>query len=380
VLAALAIGIVSLALLGGMIWFWGERGRAIRPSSLEILREFGPKRLFSLLVLHGYLYARWPRQYIGLFVHFLFPWLGPRGKRWLADHYHGKVLRTEEAKKIVRVSRPISLHNLEQVIPYPKARSLILRQPLELALFECPCRHNRAKPCQPTQVCIIVGQPFVNFAMEHHPRRTRRATQDEVAEVLEAEHRRGHVHAAWFKDVCLDRMFAICNCCACCCGGIEAMVRFGIPMMASSGYVAVVEQNRCRGCGRCQAACPFRAIKVNVRARVDHSRCMGCGVCLGVCPRQSLSLRRDEKRAVPLDLDILVPPVLESAPLPRLGGGETPLRAEYPRGAASGVRPGGLELAIPERGGSNHPVLPSAQSPRELGGGRTHLPEFFPID
>jgi tetratricopeptide (TPR) repeat protein len=50
----------------------------------------------------------------------------------------------------------------------------------------------------------------------------------EAVEILEAEHRRGHVHAAYFKDACLDRFYVICNCCKCCCGGIDAMVSVGL--------------------------------------------------------------------------------------------------------------------------------------------------------
>jgi formate hydrogenlyase subunit 6/NADH:ubiquinone oxidoreductase subunit I len=153
---------------------------------------------------------------------------------------------------------------------------------------------------------MIVGQPFVDFVLEHHPAKSRRLTTAEAVELLEAEHRRGHVHAAYFKDAMLDRFYAICNCCKCCCGGIEVMTRHGVPMMTSSGYVAQVDVERCAGCGNCQRTCAFGAIRVNDKATVDWERCMGCGACEGRCPNAAIVLMRDERKGIPLDVREMV--------------------------------------------------------------------------
>ncbi|MGO9416315.1 MAG: 4Fe-4S binding protein [Syntrophobacteraceae bacterium] len=59
-----------------------------------------------------------------------------------------------------------------------------------------------------------------------------------------------------------DRFYAICNCCKCCCCGIEWMVKYGSPMLASSGYVAPVDETLCAACGTCVDACPFEAPSV----------------------------------------------------------------------------------------------------------------------
>ena len=141
--------------------------------------------------------------------------------------------------------------------------------------------------------------------MEHHPKTSRRLSQAEAVELLEAEHERGHLHSAWFKDVLLGRFYAICNCCKCCCGGIEAMRKHGVPMVASSGYVAHVDEAACTTCGACEEACPFGAIRMNGTAALDWQACMGCGVCVDSCPSQALSLVRDEKKGMPLDVRLL---------------------------------------------------------------------------
>jgi heterodisulfide reductase subunit A-like polyferredoxin len=58
----------------------------------------------------------------------------------------------------------------------------------------------------------------------------------------------------------------------------------------NKGYTVVVDENGCRGCGRCIKVCPYQAInfKRNAaegwRAVVDEALCKGCGNCISVCP------------------------------------------------------------------------------------------------
>jgi Pyruvate/2-oxoacid:ferredoxin oxidoreductase delta subunit len=298
--------IAAAVVLLGTLWLVGERGRWLRRSTWRVWRENGWWSIFTFRGWHGYIYSRWPRQYIGWAILRLVPLRGGRAKRHLADHYHGKVLTPEHARTILTLNKNIPLQDLDQIIPYPAARRLVLAGPPEVVAFECPCRHTRPNPCQPTQVCLIVGQPFVDFVLEHHPADSRRLTQAEAVELLDAEHRRGHVHAAWFKNVCLDRFFAICNCCKCCCGGIEVMVRHGIPMMTSSGYLAEVDDTKCAACGECRKACPFDAIRVDGHALIQRAACLGCGICVEQCGHHALRLVRDPSRGVPLDVRLLV--------------------------------------------------------------------------
>jgi ferredoxin len=153
---------------------------------------------------------------------------------------------------------------------------------------------------------MVIGQPFVDFMLEHHPQSSRRLSQAEAIELLQAEHERGHMHSAWFKDATMDRFYAICNCCKCCCGGIDAMVKYGAPTLAASGYVAQVDDTLCAACATCEDACLFEAIQVNGAAVIDWEACMGCGVCVGQCPNEAMSLVCDERKGVPLDVRLLV--------------------------------------------------------------------------
>ncbi len=294
--------IPTLILLGlAALWVVGERGHFLLPSTREALRSrHDGGRGGRWNALHGYVYGRWPYQYIKFFVYRVAPRASARFKRIWAEHYHGKVLPTNLACEIIRLDHDIRRTDLERIIPYSTARDIVLTSSPGVTLLECPCRAAREDPCRPTQVCMLVGGG--DWVLEHHPDRARRATQQEALDLLHAEHERGHVHTAYFKDACDHRFYAICNCCPCCCGGLIAMQRHGIPMVASSGFVAQVDESGCIACGDCEEACPFGAITVNGRAAVTWEACMGCGVCEGQCETGAIDLVLDEGKGLPLDV------------------------------------------------------------------------------
>jgi Pyruvate/2-oxoacid:ferredoxin oxidoreductase delta subunit len=326
--------------------------RPLTRSALEFFREGRRLPGYSLLDwLHGYVYARWPYLYIGIGVgeHPLSKWLAPLLARFerlftgrarrearqepaaaetqtitFADTYHGKVVPLQAAAQLVQVREDIRLPDLEKIIPYAKAREIVLRNPDHIVALECPCRSARANPCLPLDVCLIVGEPFASFIIEHQPERARWITQDEAVAILQAEDERGHVHHAFFKDAMLGRFYAICNCCACCCGAMQAQ-RHGVPMLAASGYLCAVDEALCLGCGECVSYCQFEALGVGVDGvnHVAEAACMGCGVCLSKCPQEALSLGRAPEKGEPLEIFALMETAaLIPRPLLPVGEGE----------------------------------------------------------
>lgn len=154
----------------------------------------------GLNALHGYIYGRWTHQYIGILLNYIFPRLGPVGKKWWTDRFHSKVLTQEDARALITIDKHIPRCDLEQILPYPMARDFVLKAPPDIVLYECSCRQTRKQPCQPTQVCMIIGRPFVDFILEQHPHSSHRIGQKEALALIEAEHKRGHIQTAWFKD------------------------------------------------------------------------------------------------------------------------------------------------------------------------------------
>lgn len=294
-----------IVVVGVTIWLVGERGKLYLPSTLKFLQEGGLVRFLNLSTLHGYIYMRWQKSYIRLFVNQIGPRSSQSGRQWWADQYHGKVLTEQQARSLITINEDIPYQDLEQVIPYPVARNIILSAPPEITVYECGCRLARQSPCSPTQVCMFIGEPFASFMLEHHPRESKALSQVEALDLLKSEHERGHIHTAWFKNAMLDRFYVICNCCKCCCGGIETMVKYGISMMSSSGYVAWVDETLCGACGTCVDLCPFGAQSLETYSTIAWDTCMGCGVCVDQCPNDALSLIRDERKGIPLDLKVL---------------------------------------------------------------------------
>ncbi len=282
--------------------------------------------------LHAYIYGRWIYLYIGFGVgehplakliarlNAVYRKLRPQSSEphprrrppyqldpatptlTTADGYHGKVVTLEAATQLVTVNEPIQLPDLEQVIPYVRARDIVLQNPDHIVALECPCRSARQNPCLPLDVCLVVGEPFASFVSEHQPHKTRWITSQEAVGILKAEEERGHVHHAFFKDAMLGRFYAICNCCSCCCGAMHAH-QHGTPMLASSGYVSQVDVSLCIGCEDCAGACQFGAITVvDYVSRVDEQLCMGCGACVSHCAQGALSLRRAPEKGEPLEI------------------------------------------------------------------------------
>ena len=299
-----------------------SRIRPVKPSTVAFVQEALRTPGYSLVDwVHGYIYARWLYLYIGVGSeeHPLGRLIGPLARRLkrllppsddsnrvtLADTYHAKVLPLEAATQLVTVEEEISLENLEHIIPYSHARDIVLKNPDHIVTLECPCRAARSNPCQPLDVCLIIGEPFASFVVEHHPDRSRWITPGEAVDILRAEDERGHVHHAFFKDAMLDRFYAICNCCACCCGAMRAH-RNGRPALASSGYVASVDADLCTGCGLCAGSCQFGALSTNGVAAADSTICMGCGVCVARCARGAISLARDPSKSEPLEIRQLI--------------------------------------------------------------------------
>lgn len=292
----LGITILILVLLTLGIWIFFER--SFLPHS-STRRFWNLSALPAAKKIEGYLYAARPALY-----------LKPATWAWFqriyvptetGDTYHGKVLPKSGAVRLVSLKMPIHAADLEHVIPYPTARSLILADPLpSLAITDCPCRAQRKNPCQPGNVCMVVGEPFVSFTLDHHPG-SRRITVEEALRILEEEEARGHIHTAWFKDAMHNRFYTICNCCPCCCLGMESYQR-GVPRMTHSGYLPSVDPNLCANCGACVDICFFNAMQAGEDTAVCHEDlCMGCGLCVSHCPSQAIALEPAPHRGVPLD-------------------------------------------------------------------------------
>jgi len=306
--------IILLVLLFSLLilWIWIERWHLILPSTIPALKWMGIKRILKGEIVNALLYGRWIPQYVK-FLSTITPHLGPRGKAWLENGYHGKILTPDLAKSIITLNQDVPLQSLsERVIPYARARDIVLSAPLDIVISHCGCKTMRAKPCRkfspPYETCILIGKPLTDYLLEHNPTTCRRISPEEALELLEKFHRSGLVSTGWFKDCIRDQFYVICNCCDCCCLGFES-IRRGVRQLTSSGYVAKIDREKCRGCGQCQKSCPFKATQLKgEKSELIWEACMGCGVCVSNCPAGARALVLDEAKGLPLDVRNLTPP------------------------------------------------------------------------
>jgi len=237
--------------------------------------------------------------------------------KWFRDHmsetYHSKVLRLEDARKIININRNLDLRNLDQVIPYKHAKDIVLNNPQNIVAYECGCRGQKKNSCKPSDVCMVIGEPFVDLVRMFQPFRSRRVSQEEALRILKEEDERGHVHTAWFKTALLDRFYAICNCCSCCCLGIKFMNEHQMRTVLPSGYRAV-NGDDCSGCGECAKYCQFDAIEMTTysdngkerkKYHVVADKCFGCGICESKCKKENISLITDPEKGIPLNIEEL---------------------------------------------------------------------------
>jgi ferredoxin len=296
----------------------------MKPSTKAFFRLHGWRNFIDFL--HGYIYVRWINSYLRVITGKAFkrrkrragtPPTSPRPTqpqtgmgRWFEERYHSKVLTFDDAGKIVKLSKPLRVDNPERVIPYEIANRIILDTPGSLAVMRCPCREIKGdSACGSLEICMVVGEPFVDFVVDHGTNGARKIGREEGIEILEKARDNGWVHTAWFKDAMAGRFYALCNCCSCCCIPTRAMKRTGLKAkyLAPSGYVAVMDTEVCAGCGGCEKICAFGAMSDGTgTVIIDREKCFGCGVCANLCPNGAATMILAPNKGVPFDVEALI--------------------------------------------------------------------------
>ena len=58
--------------------------------------------------------------------------------------------------------------------------------------------------------------------------------------------------------------------------------------------VAVVDSEKCTGCGICVDVCPAGAIEVKKKAVINDEMCTGCAACMTECPDKAIIIAQKE--------------------------------------------------------------------------------------
>ncbi len=77
----------------------------------------------------------------------------------------------------------------------------------------------------------------------------------------------------------------------------RAAILMANKKMRTEAITAVVNPDVCRGCGRCEEVCEFKAIELVetapkvINARINEISCKGCGTCSVTCPTGAITMR-----------------------------------------------------------------------------------------
>jgi NAD-dependent dihydropyrimidine dehydrogenase PreA subunit/DNA-binding transcriptional ArsR family regulator len=177
-----------------------------------------------------------------------------------------------------------------RVLTYEKVYQLIDDAKV-VGLSHCACRTAFANCDAPLEACMLFDDTCTYLVDRGF---ARYISKDEMKKLLREFDEMGLVHNVNNSQ---DRLQFICNCCPCCCGFLRAVVEFDAPgALATSGFLARVDENLCTGCAVCEERCPVGAIEVvNDLAVVDVKRCIGCALCATGCDTDAVEMARREE-------------------------------------------------------------------------------------
>jgi len=198
--------------------------------------------------------------------------------------------------RVVAVEETVAGKN--EVMPY-EIVSAMMEKNHTFALAECACRVSQGEHAcdKPNDVCLIFDA-MARFLIDR--KHAREITREEALVVLKRSEEAGLVHTTNNSQ---DRLSVLCNCCACCCTILTCQTKLDAPYPFSKGrWYASVDESECMGCEVCaEERCVVKAICMEEEvAMVEPEKCIGCGLCVSTCPTDAISMvERDHVPPIP---------------------------------------------------------------------------------
>jgi len=181
-----------------------------------------------------------------------------------------------------------------QVVPLDHADK-VLELCSPIGLIACLCRKGTRAIDERNEMeytCMGMGVGMLKW--ERWPERYKGGVKfvniDEAKEWNHEMDRRGFVHILMLFGAPFIGGF--CQCDYPDCGALRNAVDFGIGTLKSH-FVAMVDYDKCNGCGICAQRCQWGALKyevTNEKPNIDLYKCYGCGLCETGCPRDAIYL------------------------------------------------------------------------------------------
>jgi len=198
----------------------------------------------------------------------------------------GEEIRVFQSPVLRVIPINASVEPNSQVLAYDDVTTLV-KNARNIAATKCSCRAIDGACGMPVEVCMQLDKA-ADYAIERGT--GRKLTQKEALDMLDMCEEEGLVHIAENKQ---GQGHVICNCCSDCCINWTS-IRTGVGKFANpSRFVAKIDLGKCNGCEKCVDRCFFDALTMmddGSCAVVNEEKCMGCGVCRPVCVPEALAL------------------------------------------------------------------------------------------
>ena len=184
--------------------------------------------------------------------------------------FESQVLTLQEAEKVLELSSPIGL-------------------------LHCICRARllaKEERNEHEYTCLGMGVGMLKW--ERWPERYKGGVKfvslEKAKEWTREMNKRGFVQIIMIYG---ERFVGgVCMCDYPACDAIAQRLDFGWHCLKGH-YVAIVDEDKCNGCGVCAQRCQWGALKFSVttnKAGIDQFRCFGCGLCQTGCPRGAIEM------------------------------------------------------------------------------------------
>jgi len=217
--------------------------------------------------------------------------------------------------KLIRVNEPLQ-RPADTVLPSAVVAHFIEQSEYRWIMNFCICRESDDCQDYPQDLgCIFLGEAVLKI----NPKLGRLATKQEALDHLRRCQEAGLVHmigrnkldTIWLGATPGEKLLTICNCCPCCClwrvlPHVDQTIGHKVTRMPG---VTVAVNQACKGCKLCvRDVCFVNAIQmVDGRAVIDADRCRGCGRCVEICPLDAIDLTFTPATSVQRAIDRIAP-------------------------------------------------------------------------
>lgn len=212
------------------------------------------------------------------------------------------IRKTEEGDtiRIIPLARSVEVPE-EFVLPSQSVDEIIDKFD-DIAVGYCFCRQRRAvlgEPCRfdpPARTCFTFGKSARHTTAQGF---AEMISKEEARQIMRGAEEAGLVHKAFHPNSKVSRPeTSICNCCKDCCDTLRLWRDGAFPLINSTYYLSIIDEELCVGCGICVERCPTDAITLNEdgKADRDENACFGCGICARFCPEEAVSLKEGLRR------------------------------------------------------------------------------------